>query len=199
MQIPSSADIQQAYQKIKQYVHRTPVITNGALDKHTGGQIFMKCENLQKVGAFKFRGASHTVFSLSDLEAKNGVTTHSSGNHAQAIALAAKVRGIPAHIVMPENAPQVKVSAVKGYGAKITFCKSTLKARENTLKKVVQQTGATFVHPYNDPRIIAGQGTAALELLQEQPDLDIILAPVGGGGLLSGTAIRAPISSSYRP
>jgi threonine dehydratase len=151
----------------------------------------MKCENLQKVGAFKFRGACNAVFSLKEEEAMRGVVTHSSGNHAQALALAARLRGIPAYIVMPENAPVVKKAAVAGYEGRITFCKPTLEARETTTEQIVKETGAVVVHPYNDYRVIAGQGTAALELLEEIPDLDVVLVPVGGGGLLSGTAIAA--------
>jgi threonine dehydratase len=151
----------------------------------------MKCENLQKVGAFKFRGASNAVFSLSDEEAERGVATHSSGNHAQALALAARLRDIPAYIVMPENAPAVKKAAVAGYGGQITYCEPTLQAREITLAQIVQETDASVVHPYNNYQVIAGQGTAALELLEDVPDLDAIIAPVGGGGLLSGTAIAA--------
>jgi threonine dehydratase len=159
----------------------------------------MKCENLQKVGAFKFRGSCNAVFSLTDEEAAQGVATHSSGNHAQALALAARLCGIPAYIVMPENAPAVKKAAVAGYGGQITFCKPTLEARETTTAQVVEKTGATVIHPYNDYRVIAGQGTAALELLEEIPDLDVVIAPVGGGGLLSGTAIAAKgISSDIR-
>jgi threonine dehydratase len=146
---------------------------------------------MQKVGAFKFRGASNAVFSLDDEEASRGVCTHSSGNHAQALALAARLRGIPAYIVMPENAPAVKKHAVAGYGGQITFCAPTLEARQATLTRIYERTGARVVHPYNDERVIAGQGTAALELLEEVPDLDVIMAPVGGGGLLSGTAIAA--------
>lgn len=189
--IPSISDIKSAYDKISDSVHRTPVMTNRQVDERCGNRIFFKCENFQKVGAFKFRGACNTVFSLPQKKARHGVATHSSGNHAQAIALAAKIRGIPAFIVMPENAPSVKRKAVEGYGAKVTTCESTLEARESTLKKVVEETGATFIHPYNNSQIIAGQGTAALELMEEQSDLDIILAPVGGGGLVSGTAIAA--------
>lgn len=189
--IPTPDDIKNAHKKISSHIHRTPVLTNKQTDERAQACIFFKCENFQKGGAFKFRGASNTVFSLSDAEAQSGVATHSSGNHAQAIALAAKIRNIPAFIVMPENAPEVKKKAVKGYGAEITFCKSTLEARESTLDRVVERTGATFIHPYNDPRIIAGQGTSALELLEDHPDLDIILVPVGGGGLASGTAIAA--------
>lgn len=191
MNLPSFDDIRKAHKKIRDHVHRTPVLTSRALDARCGTEIFLKCENFQKVGAFKFRGATNTVFSLSEEEASSGVATHSSGNHAQAIALAAKRRGIPAHIVMPEDAPKVKVNAVRDYEADITFCKPTLEARETVLEEVVQQTGARFIHPYNDPFIISGQGTAVLELLEDQPGLDTILAPVGGGGLLSGTAIGA--------
>ncbi len=188
---PTFEDIREAHQRISEYAHRTPVLSSKQVDQKTAGHIFFKCENFQKVGAFKFRGASNAILSLSDEEARNGVATHSSGNHAQALALAAKLRGIPAYVVMPENAPKVKVKAVENYGAEITFCESTLKARETTLEKVVKKTGATFIHPYNDARIIAGQGTAAIELLEDHPDLDIIMAPVGGGGLLSGTALAA--------
>lgn len=184
-------DIQQAAQRIKPYIHRTPVMTNESLNQKVGVQVFMKCENLQKVGAFKFRGASNAVWSLTDEEAARGVVTHSSGNHAQALALAAKMRGIPAYIVMPSNAPQVKKNAVAGYGGQITFCEPTLEARENTMEGIRLSTGATVVHPYDNEKVIAGQGTAALELLEDVPDLDVIIAPVGGGGLLSGTSIAA--------
>ena len=184
-------DIQQAAERIKPYAHRTPVLTNESLNQRVGAQVYLKCENLQKVGAFKFRGASNAVYSLSDEEAARGVCTHSSGNHAQALALAARMRGIPAYIVMPNNAPQVKKDAVAGYGGVITFCEPTLEARESTLVKVVAETGANIVHPYNDERVIAGQGTATLELLDSVPDLDVIITPVGGGGLLSGTSIAA--------
>jgi threonine dehydratase len=184
-------DIREAAQRINPHIHRTPVLTNASLNEIVGAQVYLKCENLQKVGAFKFRGASNAVFSLSDEEAKCGVCTHSSGNHAQALALAAKMRGIPAYIVMPNNAPAVKKNAVAGYGGQITFCEPTLQARESTLNQIRLNTGANIVHPYNDERVIAGQGTAALELLEEVPDLDAIIAPVGGGGLLSGTSIAA--------
>jgi threonine dehydratase len=188
---PTLADIQLAEERIKPYIHRTPVLTNVSLDQRVGAQVFLKCENLQKVGAFKFRGACNAVFSLSDAEAACGVSTHSSGNHAQALALAARLRGIPAYIVMPNNAPAVKKAAVAGYGGKITFCEPTLEAREATLAQIVEETGSAVVHPYNDERVIAGQGTAALELLEQVPDLDVLIAPVGGGGLLSGTSIAA--------
>lgn len=184
-------DVQEAAERIKPYVHRTPILTNESLNQKVNAKVFLKCENLQKVGAFKFRGACNAVFSLMDEEAKHGVCTHSSGNHAQAIALAAKMRGIPAYIVMPSNAPQVKKNAVAGYGGQITFCEPMLEARENSLERIRRDTGATVLHPYNNEKVIAGQGTAALELLEEVPDLDVIIAPVGGGGLLSGTSIAA--------
>lgn len=188
---PTLTDIRAAAERIKPYAHRTPVLTCESLNQKVGAQVFLKCENLQKVGAFKFRGACNAVYSLTDEEAARGVCTHSSGNHAQALALAAKMRGIPAYIVMPNNAPAVKKNAVAGYGGVITFCEPTLEARENTLDSIRIETGAALVHPYNDERVIAGQGTAALELLEDVPDLDVIIAPVGGGGLLSGTAITA--------
>jgi threonine dehydratase len=184
-------DIYAAAERIKPYIHRTPILTNENLNQKVGAQVFLKCENFQKVGAFKFRGACNAVFSLSDEEAACGVSTHSSGNHAQALALAARLRGIPAYIVMPNNAPAVKKAAVAGYGGKITFCEPTLDARESTLAQIVEATGSAIVHPYNDERVIAGQGTATLELLEEIPDLDVVIAPVGGGGLLSGTSIAA--------
>lgn len=184
-------DVHQAAQRIKPYIHRTPVLTNQNLNQKVGANVFMKCENFQKVGAFKFRGASNAVWSLTDEEAKRGVCTHSSGNHAQALALAAKMRGIPAYIVMPNNAPQVKKNAVAGYGGQITFCEPTPEARESNLERIKNETGANVVHPYNDERVIAGQGTATLELLEEIPNLDVIIAPVGGGGLISGTSIAA--------
>lgn len=191
MKLPTVNDIRQAHQNIADQIHRTPVLSNRQVNEHTEGQVFFKCENFQKVGAFKFRGASNAIGNLPDADRQKGVATHSSGNHAQAVALAARLRGIPAHIVMPENAPKVKVDAVGDYGAQITFCQSTQQAREETLRQVVDNTGAAFIHPYDNPHIIAGQGTAALELLEDEPGLDIVLAPVGGGGLLSGTAIAA--------
>jgi len=184
-------DIREAAVRIKPYIHHTPVLRNESLNQLVGAQVFLKCENLQKVGAFKFRGASNAVWSLTDAEAVRGVCTHSSGNHAQALALAAKMRGIPAFIVMPNNAPQVKKDAVAGYGGQITYCEPTLEARESTLERIRRDTGANVVHPYDNEKVIAGQGTAALELLNEIPDLDAIIAPVGGGGLLSGTSIAA--------
>lgn len=189
-------DICQAAWRIRPYAHRTPVFTCESLNRRVGAQVFLKCENLQKTGSFKFRGATNAVFSLSDEQARRGVVAHSSGNHAQALALAASLRGVPAYIVMPDNAPAVKKAAVQGYGGWITFCVPTLEAREHTQAQVIAQTGATEVHPYNNERVIAGQGTAALELLADVPDLDVVMAPVGGGGLLSGTAIAA---TSLRP
>ncbi|MCG6187488.1 pyridoxal-phosphate dependent enzyme [Maribellus maritimus] len=189
MDIPVFSDVEKAHKIIQKYAHRTPVLTSQSINKIVGGQLFFKCENLQKVGAFKFRGACNAVFSLSEEDAQKGVATHSSGNHAAALALAAQMRGVEAHIVMPDNSPEIKKKAVSGYGAKITFCQPTLEARESTLKKVIEETGATEIHPYNNFFVIAGQGTAAIELIEEQGGFDIILAPVGGGGLLSGTAI----------
>jgi threonine dehydratase len=192
---PSLEDIRQAHRRIEPFIHRTPVLTSGTIDRMAGGEIFFKCENLQKAGAFKIRGACNAVFSLSDDEAKRGVATHSSGNHAAALALAARWRGIPAHVVMPENSPHVKKLAVAGYGAEIVFCKPTLEARERALAEVVARTGAAFIHPYNDLRVITGQGTAAIELCEQVQNLDLVVAPVGGGGLLSGTAVAVSLVS----
>lgn len=189
IQIPTKADILQASNRIGAYIHNTPVLTSENINSIFGCQLFFKCENLQKAGAFKSRGAVNAVFSLQDEEAVKGVGTHSSGNHAAALSRAASLRGIDAHIVMPENSSKVKIAAVKHYGGKITFCKPTLDSRETTLKKVIGQTGAIEIHPYDNPRIIAGQATAAMEVFEEHGTLDIIIAPVGGGGLLSGTAL----------
>jgi len=197
MHPPDLAAIRAAAKRIDRYAHRTPVFTCESLNRLADAELFFKCENFQKVGAFKFRGACNAVFSLSDEEAKHGVATHSSGNHAAALALAAKIRGIDAHIVMPDNAPEVKRAAVAGYGGKITFCEPTLAAREATIARIVERTGAVLVHPYNDYRVIAGQGTAALELMERVPKLDVVMTPVGGGGLLSGTCIAvAAVSPS---
>jgi threonine dehydratase len=179
----------EAASRIAPYVHRTPVLTCKSLDRMYGARLFFKCENLQKVGAFKIRGATNAVFSLEENKASRGVATHSSGNHAAALAQAAAWRGIPCEVVMPRNAPEVKKRAVAGYRARITFCEPTLEARERALEELVRASGATFIHPYNDPRVIAGQGTAALELLEEVPELEAVMVPVGGGGLLSGTAL----------
>jgi threonine dehydratase len=188
---PSAADIQRASERIRPHAHRTPVLTCAGLDERAGAKLFFKCENFQKVGAFKFRGACNAVLSLSQQEAARGVATHSSGNHAQALALAARLRGIPAHIVMPDNSPRVKVEAVRGYGGRIVFCRPTQEDRENSLRELVRATGAQLIHPYNDPRVVAGQATAARELLEQAEDLQLILVPVGGGGLASGTALAA--------
>ena len=189
MGIPDLNDIKKAAVLIGPYIHNTPVLTSSAINEITGGEIFFKCENFQKVGAFKIRGALNAVLNLTEEEIARGVATHSSGNHAAALAFAASVRGAKAYIAMPESAPGIKIDAVKGYGAEITFCKPTLQAREDTLKKIVNKTDAVFIHPYNDYRIICGQGTAALELLKEAGKLDIVSTSVGGGGLASGTGI----------
>ena len=187
--IPTYADIEKAHQIIQKYAHRTPVLTSAGINEIVDGNLHFKCENFQKVGAFKFRGACNAVFSLPEEKVQKGVATHSSGNHAAALALAAKMRGVAAHIVMPDNSPEIKKRAVAGYGATITFCEPTLQARETTLAKVVRQTGAVEIHPYNNFDVIAGQGTAAKELIEDAGDFDIIITPVGGGGLLSGTAL----------
>ena len=172
---PTIDDVLAASERIAPHVHRTPVATCASIDAMTGASLFFKCENLQKVGAFQARGATNAVFSLDDEQAARGVCTHSSGNHAAALARAARLRGIPAHIVMPSSAPPVKKAAVAGYGAVITECDPTLEAREATLAKVQDRTGATFIHPYDDPRVIAGQGTCALELLEQAPGLDLVI------------------------
>lgn len=189
--LPEFEDIKNASVRIKEYIHRTPVLTSQSINKLTGAHIFFKCENFQKAGAFKARGAINAVLQLSSEDLEKGVATHSSGNHAAALAMAAKIAGAQAHIVMPENAPKIKVAAVKQYGGIITFCEPTLEDRESVLKDVSNRTGAVFIPPYNHPHIIAGQGTAALELIVETKYLEIIMAPVGGGGLLSGTAIAS--------
>ena len=186
---PTITNIESAAYRIGKHINTTPVLTCQTINRLAEAALYFKCENFQKVGAFKFRGATNAVLSLSPSEALNGVATHSSGNHAQALALAAATRNTPAYIVMPENAPSVKVNAVKGYGGIITFCKPTLEARESTLASVIQETGATEIHPYNNFDVICGQATAAKELIAEIPGLNYIIAPVGGGGLLSGTAL----------
>ncbi|NEW85000.1 MAG: pyridoxal-phosphate dependent enzyme [Mariniphaga sp.] len=189
MKIPVFEDIIDAHQLIKDFIHCTPVLTSTAINRITGTEIFFKCENLQKTGAFKFRGASNAVFSLTDEQAARGVGTHSSGNHAAALALAARMKGIQAQIVMPSNSPEIKKKAVAGYGGIITYCEPTLQARESTLLKIAEETCIEIIHPYNNFNVIAGQGTAARELLEAIPHLDIVMCPVGGGGLLSGTAL----------
>ena len=194
--LPTFAEIVDAHRKIMDHIHKTPVMTSQGINRLLDAEIFFKCENFQKVGAFKFRGATNAVLSLADDEVKRGVATHSSGNHAAALALAAQIRGARSYIVMPENSPNVKKRAVAGYGAEIRFCKPTLDAREQGLEQVVSETGAAFIHPYNNHRVICGQGTAALELITQVEELDIVLAPVGGGGLLSGTATAVKGGSS---
>lgn len=191
------SEIIQAADKILPYVIKTPVLTSTRINKMCGCNIFFKCENMQKAGAFKFRGALNAVSSLSEDALKYGVVTHSSGNHAQALSLAAKLFGTKSYIVMPENAPKVKINAVKEYGGNIVFCVPTLEARETSSAKVIEKTGAEFIHPYNDYRIITGQATCAYEFLNQLgKEPDIIIAPVGGGGLLSGTALSAKEISS---
>jgi threonine dehydratase len=195
-QLSSSAaltmqSIREAHARIRDKIHRTPVMTSEVLDALTGSRLYFKCENLQKAGAFKARGATNAVFLLGTEEAARGVVTHSSGNHAAALSRAAKLRGIPAHIVMPSNAPQAKQAAVRRYGGEIVLCEPTLAARESTAREVMERTGAAFIHPYDDLRVMAGQGTSAIEMLEDVPDLDLILCPVGGGGQLSGIAVAA--------
>ncbi len=189
--LPDRETIETASNLIRPYIHKTPVLTSKNLNSLANAEIFFKCENFQKAGAFKSRGAINTVFSLDQDQIKNGVCTHSSGNHAAALSRAAALRDIPAYIVMPINSSKVKIDAVKHYGGNITFCEPNLQSREKTLEIVKRQTDAVEVHPYNDYRIIAGQATAALELFNEIKNIDIIMAPVGGGGLLSGTALSA--------
>lgn len=186
---PGLESIREAADRIAPYAHVTPVMTCTTLDEMAGASLFFKCENFQKVGAFKFRGACNAVFSLSQDDASKGVVAHSSGNHAQAVALAAKLRGIACDIVMPTTAPTVKRSAVEGYGARITDCEPTQESRESTTGEIIKKTGAILIHPYDDYRIIAGAGTCALELLEEIPDLDVVMTPIGGGGLTAGTAL----------
>jgi threonine dehydratase len=194
--LPTIEIIEAAHRRIHPYINCTPLMTSRAINEMVGAELVFKCENFQKVGAFKFRGASNAVFSLSEEDIINGVTTHSSGNHAAALALAASLRGIKAYIVMPSNSSKVKVAAVENYEGIITFCEPTLQAREDMLAKVLKQTNATMIHPYNDYRIIAGQATAAKEMIEDGGQFDIIMAPVGGGGLLSGTALSV---SYYSP
>lgn len=195
LSVPDLAAIRSAHARIARYVHRTPVMRSHSIDALVGATLFFKCENLQKVGAFKARGASNAVFSLSDTDAARGVVTHSSGNHGAALAYAARERGIAAYVVMPENAPKVKIENVRGFGATIRFCAPTVAARESTCADVQREHGATLIHPFDNADVIAGQATAAVELLDDIPDLDVVIAPCGGGGLLSGTAIAAKAMS----
>jgi threonine dehydratase len=183
--------VREAYERIRGLIHRTPVMTCATLDRESGNRVFLKCENFQRAGAFKFRGACNAILQLTADERRRGVITHSSGNHAQALALAASLNGITCRVVMPTTAPEVKRRATAGYGAEIIPCEPTLEARFATAARVIAETGAHMIPPYDDDRIIAGQGTAALELLEDVPALDVILTPVGGGGLLSGTALAA--------
>jgi threonine dehydratase len=183
--------VELAAKTIAPYIHRTPVLTNKSINELTGIDFYFKCENFQKIGAFKIRGGMNATLSLSPAQLKNGIATHSSGNHAQALAYAAKTLGIKAYIVMPKSSPQVKVDAVRGYGAEVIICESNQAAREAALDKVVAETGAEFIHPYDDYRVITGQATCVKELIEEVPDLQIVITPVGGGGLLSGTCLGA--------
>jgi threonine dehydratase len=193
---PAKQDIIYAYERIKNHIHRTPILTSSALNSIFGCELFFKCENMQKVGAFKFRGASNAVLSMDKNDLQKGVATHSSGNHAAALALSAKLQNIPAYIVMPRTAPQIKKAAVEGYNGKIIFCEPTLQAREETLSKVVEKTGAVFVHPFDNYSIIAGQATCAKEIYEDLTGLDYIITPVGGGGLLSGTCLSTKYFSA---
>lgn len=189
MIIPGVEAINEAAKRIAPYIHRTPVITSLSINDILNSQLFFKCENFQKVGAFKYRGATNAIHQLSPTQLQNGVATHSSGNHAQALALAAKIKNIEAHIVMPANAPKIKKDAVIGYGANVIECDPTLEAREETLNRVIKDKKAHFIHPYNNFHIIEGQATSAKELIEDVPNLDYLIAPVGGGGLLSGTSL----------
>ena len=189
--IPRIEDIRRAAERIRPHVHRTPVLTSNTVNEISGAQVFFKCENLQKAGAFKARGATNAVFSLSNEQARRGVVTHSSGNHAAALALAAGRRGMPATVVMPDNASEIKKQAVAGYGARIVYCEPTFQAREEALAEIAERTQAAIVHAFDDARVIAGQGTAALELFGQVSEIHTVIAPVGGGGLLSGTALTA--------
>lgn len=192
MNFPISAqDIEEAHDRIRPFIHRTPVLTSQSINEIAGCEVFFKCENFQKIGAFKARGGLNALMSIPDYERKKGVVTHSSGNHAQAVALAAKMNEVPAYIVMPETAPEVKKKAVAGYGAQITLCKPTQQSREEGAAKILKETGASFISPYNDYAVITGQATAAKELIEDLPGLDALMAPVGGGGLLAGSALSA--------
>ena len=189
-------DIRAAHDRIRGRIHRTPVLTSARLDELSGARLFFKCENFQKTGSFKARGAMNAVLSLADAEAARGVATHSSGNHGAALAWAAAMRGIPAYVVMPSTASRVKLASVERLGGRVVLCEPTHRAREAAAEKIVRETGAALIHPFNDPRVMAGQGTAALELLGDVPDLDIIVCPVGGGGLLAGTSV---VAKALRP
>ena len=189
MQIPTIGDMRAARERIAPHIHRTPVLTSRMLDEMTGARLFFKCENLQKAGAFKARGASNAVFGLSEAQAARGVATHSSGNHGTCLSYAAGRRGIPCTVVMPHTAPQAKKDAVRGYGARVVECEPSTSSREAVFARVVAETGAEFVHPYNDPRVIAGQATCSAEMLEDIEALDAVIAPIGGGGMISGTCL----------
>lgn len=189
-------DINDAHERIRPYIHKTPVLTSAIINQLLDAEVYFKCENFQKIGAFKIRGGLNAVLTLPKEKSEKGIATHSSGNHAQAIAYAARETGTNAFIVMPENSPSVKVAAVKGYGAEVFFCEPNQDARERMLGQVIEKTGAEFIHPYNDYRVITGQATVAKELLEEIPTLDYLIAPVGGGGLLSGTLLSAQYFSA---
>ncbi|MFS4454647.1 pyridoxal-phosphate dependent enzyme [Maribacter sp. 2304DJ31-5] len=184
-------DFLDCHERIRPYIHNTPVLTSRSINAKIGAEVFFKCENFQRAGAYKIRGATNAILKLTDAQRKNGVVTHSSGNFAQALSLAARSIGVPAHIVMPLSAPEVKKTGVLEYGGKIYGCQPTIKARQETADKITKETGATFLHPSNNKDVIMGQGTAALELLDEQRDLSVIFSPVGGGGLIAGSALAA--------
>ena len=187
--LPTFEDVIAAHDRIRPHIHRTPILTSETFDAMTGASLFFKCENFQKAGAFKARGASNAVFSLSDEQAAKGVATHSSGNHGLSLSYAAGRRGIPCKVVMPRTAPEAKKDAVRGYGAEVIECEPSTSSREAVFAEVVAESGADFVHPYNDPRVIAGQGTCAKELIEDMPDLDAVIAPIGGGGMVSGCCL----------
>lgn len=201
MTIPTYDDVLEAHRRIEPYIHRTPVLTSSYLNELTGASLFFKCENLQKAGAFKARGASNAVFGLSDREAARGVATHSSGNHGLCLSYAAGRRGIPATVVMPRTAPEAKKAAVRGYGGTVVECEPSTSSREAVFAEVVAKSGADFVHPYNDPRVIAGQATCSKELIEEVGELDAVVAPIGGGGMVSGSCLTlstiAPATKIY--
>lgn len=200
-QLPRFEDVVAAHKRIAPYIHRTPVLTSSYFNELTGAELFFKCENFQKAGAFKVRGASNAVFGLDEAQAAKGVATHSSGNHALSLSYAAGRRGIPCHVVMPRTAPEAKKAAVRGYGGIITECEPSTSSREEVFAKVHAETGADFVHPYNDPRVIAGQGTCSRELVEQVTDLDAVIAPIGGGGMISGCCLTlsniAPAIETY--
>lgn len=193
----TNKDLAEVHERISSYIHRTPVLTSRLLNEISGAEIYFKCENFQRMGAFKMRGAANAVLNLPEEKRRKGVVTHSSGNFAQALSLAAKSAGVPAYIVMPSSAPEVKKEAVKGYGGQVTECTPTLEEREKAAEKIMEETGATFIHPSNDLDVIYGQGTAAFELLQDHNDLDFVITPVGGGGLIAGTALAVNFVSEH--